>query len=220
MTNYENEPYVTISLRHQPASPDAGNPEDAVAWEVICRYCGDDPALDHQEVPAELRRIRGPYPIKAGIATFLEHDELHGRTDTRIGRECGMRTLVRSNWLQARAGIPTVMAWTAFPLLPEVSYPSASRRCDDDLQAQRPGRRAESRPRPGQDPVPCVSGRRAGGWFAKSPTPAQLVAPAPGTSAPACDRSRATACGWSPGSATWSSCERDSSGRASASATT
>jgi hypothetical protein len=111
MTNHENEPYVTISLRHQPASPDAGNPEDAVAWEVVCRYCGDDPTLDHQEVPAELRRIRGPYPIKAGIATFLEHDELHGRIDTRTGRECGIRTLVlsvRSNWqaLQARGRHP------------------------------------------------------------------------------------------------------------------
>lgn len=89
MTSHDNEPYVTISLRHLPASPDAGDSGGAVAYEVICRYCGDDPALDHQEVPAGLRRIRGPYPIKAGIATFLEHDELHGRTDTRTGRERG-----------------------------------------------------------------------------------------------------------------------------------
>ena len=80
MTNHESD--VTISLRRQPASPDVGNPEDTVAYEVICRYCGDDPALDHQEVPAGLRRIRGPHPIKKGIAKFLEHNKLHGRTDT------------------------------------------------------------------------------------------------------------------------------------------
>lgn len=82
MTNHENEADVTISLRREPASPDAGNPGDTAAYEVICRYCGDDPALDPQEVPAGLRRIRGPYPIKDGIATFLEHDEFHGRTGT------------------------------------------------------------------------------------------------------------------------------------------
>ena len=96
MTSHDNEPYVTISLWRLPASPDAGDPEGAVAYEVICRYCGDDPVLDYQEVPAGLRRIRGPYPIEAGIATFLEHDELHGRTGTRTGRERGMRTLVPS----------------------------------------------------------------------------------------------------------------------------
>ena len=82
MSNHENEPYVTISLRRQPAGPDTGHPEGTVAYEVICRYCGDDPALDYQEVPAELRRIRGLYPIKDGIAAFLEHDEFHDRTDT------------------------------------------------------------------------------------------------------------------------------------------
>lgn len=80
MTNHESD--VTISLRRQLASPDVGNPDDTVAYEVICRYCGDDPALDHQEVPAGLRRIRGPHPIKKGIAEFLEHNKLHGRTDT------------------------------------------------------------------------------------------------------------------------------------------
>ena len=86
MTNDENEPYVTISLRRQPAGPDVGHPEGTVAYEVICRYCGDDLALDHQEVPAELRRIRGPYPIKDGIAAFLEHNELNGTTGTETAR--------------------------------------------------------------------------------------------------------------------------------------
>jgi hypothetical protein len=53
-------------------------------YEVICGYCGDNPALDYQETPAELRQIRGPYPLKAGIAAFLKHDEFHDRTgDTK-----------------------------------------------------------------------------------------------------------------------------------------
>lgn len=82
MSDHDNEPDVTISLRRQPAGPDTSHPGSTVAYEVICRYCGDDPALDHQEVPAGLRRIRGPYLIEDGIATFLEHDEFHDRTDT------------------------------------------------------------------------------------------------------------------------------------------
>lgn len=82
MTGHENKPDWTISLRRQPAGPSTGNPEDDTAtWEVICRPCGDDPALDYQEVPAELRQIRGPYPLKAGIAAFLKHNEFHDRTE-------------------------------------------------------------------------------------------------------------------------------------------
>ena len=71
MTDHENEPDLIISFRRQPAGPSIGNPEDDTGmYEVICRLCGDDPALDYQEVPAELRQIRGPYPSKAGIAAF------------------------------------------------------------------------------------------------------------------------------------------------------
>lgn len=84
MTGHENEPDWTINLRRQPAGPGTGNPEDDTAtYEVICRQCGDDPALDYQEVPAELRQIRGSYPLKAGIAAFLKHNEFHDRTDER-----------------------------------------------------------------------------------------------------------------------------------------
>lgn len=96
MTNYENEPCVTISLRRQPAGPEAGHPEGTVAYEVICRYCGDDLALDHQEVPAELRRIRGPYPVKDGIAAFLEHDESSTAEPARKRHEWTLVLMVRA----------------------------------------------------------------------------------------------------------------------------
>jgi hypothetical protein len=82
VTDHENEPDLTISLRRQPAGPSIGNPEDDTGtYEVICRHCGDDPALDYQEVSAELRQIRGPYPLKAGIAAFLKHNEFHDSTE-------------------------------------------------------------------------------------------------------------------------------------------
>jgi hypothetical protein len=69
-------------LRRQPASPGTGHPEDHTStFEVICRACGDDPRLDYQQVSSELRQIRGPYPLGAGIAVFLKHDEYHDRAE-------------------------------------------------------------------------------------------------------------------------------------------
>ena len=94
MTDHENEPDVTISLRREPASPDAGNPEDTAAYEVICRYCGDDPALDHRQAPAELRRIRGSYTLMAGIAAFLKHQEFHDRAEDAETGQAGTRVFV------------------------------------------------------------------------------------------------------------------------------
>jgi hypothetical protein len=80
MTDHEHEPDWSVKLRRQPAS--LGHPEDnASEFEVICRECGDDPALDYREVSCELRQIRGPYPLKAGIAAFLKHDEYHDRAE-------------------------------------------------------------------------------------------------------------------------------------------
>ena len=69
----------TLGLRRLPASDvDGGRgDDDAVEYELICRYCGDDPQLGHGEVPAELQQIRGPYQVKAGIEAFLEHDQSH-----------------------------------------------------------------------------------------------------------------------------------------------
>jgi len=43
------------------------------AYELICCDCGDSPDLDYLEVSAELRRIRGPYRIAAGVAAYSRH---------------------------------------------------------------------------------------------------------------------------------------------------
>ena len=66
LTDHEDEPDWTITLRRRPARDSRGNPDDDTGkYEVICRECGDDPALDYREVPAEFRQIRGPYPLMA-----------------------------------------------------------------------------------------------------------------------------------------------------------
>ena len=36
-------------------------------FEIICRDCGDHPDRGYHEVPPGLQRIRGPYPIAAGV---------------------------------------------------------------------------------------------------------------------------------------------------------
>ena len=50
-------------------------------FEVICGKCGDDPGLDYQEVSSGFRQIRRPYPLAAGIAVFLKHDEYRDRAE-------------------------------------------------------------------------------------------------------------------------------------------
>ena len=78
----------TVVLRRRPARIVQGRPEGGYTneFEIICCDCGDDPGLDYQEVSSELRQIRGPYPLAAGIAVFLKHDEYHdtaGEADER-----------------------------------------------------------------------------------------------------------------------------------------
>jgi hypothetical protein len=69
----------TVVLRRWRARIVEGQPQGgaADAFEVICCYCGDHPDLDYRAVSPELRQIRGPYPIAAGIAAFEEHLGLH-----------------------------------------------------------------------------------------------------------------------------------------------
>jgi len=38
------------------------------------------PALDHQQVSAELQQIRGPYTLSTGITAFARHNEFHDET--------------------------------------------------------------------------------------------------------------------------------------------
>ena len=88
MTDRKDEPDWMIQLRHRPASSGARHPDSGISrFEIICRMCGDDPALDHRQVSAELRRVRGSYPLMAGIAALLNHQEFHDRAeDTETGQ--------------------------------------------------------------------------------------------------------------------------------------
>jgi len=71
----------TVVLRRQPARITAGVPDDYTdVFEIICCDCGDSPDLDYRHVSAELQRIRGPYPVAAGVAAYIGHLALHGVT--------------------------------------------------------------------------------------------------------------------------------------------
>jgi hypothetical protein len=65
----------TTVLRRQPVRLVDGWPWDGYtdAFELICCECGDNPDLDFRQVSPGLRRIRGPYPVAAGVAAYEEH---------------------------------------------------------------------------------------------------------------------------------------------------
>jgi hypothetical protein len=69
----------TIVLRRQPARIVDGQPTGGFTdlFEIICCDCGDHPDLDYRQVSPELQRIRGPYPVAAGVAAYAEHLALH-----------------------------------------------------------------------------------------------------------------------------------------------
>ena len=69
----------TLVLRRQPIRIVEGQPEGGYtdAFEIICCDCGDHPDRDYRDVPPRLRRIRGPYPIAAGIMAYEKHLKLH-----------------------------------------------------------------------------------------------------------------------------------------------
>ncbi len=66
-------------LRRQPVRIVDGQPEGGYTsmFELICCDCGDHPERDYREVPRELQRIRGPYPIAAGVEAYMKHVEGH-----------------------------------------------------------------------------------------------------------------------------------------------
>jgi hypothetical protein len=81
----------SVVLRRQPARIVNGEPHGGYTdmFELICYDCGNDPGLDYREVSPELQRIRGPYPIAAGVAAYEKHVAGHpgGRQPgQRIGR--------------------------------------------------------------------------------------------------------------------------------------
>lgn len=89
MTDHEHKPDWSVTLRRQPGSLSTGHAEgDTSMFEIICRECGDDPALDHREISAELQQIRGPYTLSDGIDAFTRHNEVHNGTgEMQPGRD-------------------------------------------------------------------------------------------------------------------------------------
>jgi hypothetical protein len=81
IADQEYEPDWEVTLRRWPASLGSGDPDNTDTYEVICCKCGDDPALDYRQASAGLRQIRGPYPLMAGVAVFVQHGELHDRAE-------------------------------------------------------------------------------------------------------------------------------------------
>ena len=78
----------TVVLRRQPARIVAGQPEGGYSsmFEIVCCYCGDHPDLDYHDVSPKLQRIRGPYPIAAGIAAYGNHLRRHSGRRPRAAR--------------------------------------------------------------------------------------------------------------------------------------
>jgi len=78
----------TVVLRRQPVRLVEGRAEGGYtdAYELVCWECGDHPDADYREVSPELRQIRGPYPIAAGIAAYQSHvSRYHGPQATALG---------------------------------------------------------------------------------------------------------------------------------------
>jgi hypothetical protein len=69
----------TVVLRRRPVRILRGRPEGGYTdeFEIICCDCGDDPDLDYREVSPELQRLRGPYPVDAGITAYVKHARRH-----------------------------------------------------------------------------------------------------------------------------------------------
>lgn len=103
-------------LRRQPVRIVAGEPEGGYtnAFEIICCDCGDDPGLDYRDVSAELQRVRGPYPIAAGVRAYEEHVAQHQQLKRSLRirsarRLFAPRLLARLGQLQNAVAYPRQM---------------------------------------------------------------------------------------------------------------
>ena len=96
----------TVVLRRRPARIVEGRPEGGYTdeYEIVCCDCGDDPDRDYREVSAELQRIRGPYPIAAGITAYVIHARRHPRLQ-RIHR-LARRPARKADNCSAVVGLP------------------------------------------------------------------------------------------------------------------
>jgi hypothetical protein len=106
VTGHEDEPDWIIALRRRPASSRDRHPDGGTSrFEIICRMCGDDPALDHRHASAELRRIRGSYTLMVGIAAFLRHQEFHDRAEDAETGQAGIRVFVSPAIVRAQVAL-------------------------------------------------------------------------------------------------------------------
>jgi DNA-binding CsgD family transcriptional regulator len=86
MIDRKDKPDWIIKLRRRPAGLSVNHQDDGAGmFEIICRLCGDDPALDYLQVSPELRQIRGCYPLRIGLVPFFQHQEFHDRADRGSG---------------------------------------------------------------------------------------------------------------------------------------
>ena len=69
----------TVVLRRRPVRIVEGRPEGGymAVFELICCDCGDHPDRDYRDVSPRFQRIRGPYPLEAGVAAYEEHLQLN-----------------------------------------------------------------------------------------------------------------------------------------------
>lgn len=103
MSGHEDEPDWIMALRRRPASASDRHPDGGTStFEIICRMCGDDPALDHRQAPAGRRRIRGSYTLTAGIAAFLRHQAFHDRAEEAETGQAGTRVFVSPATVRAQ----------------------------------------------------------------------------------------------------------------------
>jgi hypothetical protein len=86
----------TAVLRRPPAGIVDGQPQGGYAksFEIICPNCGDDPGTDYREISAELRQVRGSYPITDGIAAY----DKHLRQRQQLGRHYRLGPPTDAGW--------------------------------------------------------------------------------------------------------------------------
>jgi DNA-binding CsgD family transcriptional regulator len=112
MIDDKDKPDWMIGLRRRPAGLGVNHQDGGAGmFEIICRMCGDDPAFDYRQVSAELRQIRGCYPLRIGLVPFFQHQEFHDRAD----RRSGSRPPRSGRQVADRPSHPTVMHAAATP---------------------------------------------------------------------------------------------------------
>src|SRR5262249_28592032 len=87
----------TAVLRRQPARIADGRADGPYTdmFEIICCDCGDDPSLGYRDVPPHLQLTRGPYPLRDGVAAYIQHLRLHQEPAPAVDASSRRYTSVR-----------------------------------------------------------------------------------------------------------------------------